>query len=92
MSWINIRLLAVTVAVALALLDPNEQKGAVDRIGWSTTQLVGGVITYLGVLWELGAIDSLGLEVAGLGLPLPAALLRSARGCTGVSWPTAFSL
>lgn len=72
---INIGLLAVTVAVALALLDPNEQKGAVDKIGWSTILLVGGVITYVGVLQKSGAIDSVGQGVSGLGAPLLAALL-----------------
>ncbi|MBL6077606.1 hypothetical protein JMJ56_06280 [Belnapia sp. T18] len=72
---INIGLLAVTVAVALALLDPNEQKGAVDKIGWSTILLVGGVVTYVGVLQKSGAIDSVGQGVSGLGAPLLAALL-----------------
>jgi di/tricarboxylate transporter len=72
---VNIGLLAVTVAVALALLDPNEQKGAVDKIGWSTILLVGGVVTYVGVLQKSGAIDSVGQGVSGLGAPLLAALL-----------------
>lgn len=87
-SWTIIQPLVVTAALSLALLDPSEQKRAVDRIGWSTTLLVGGVIAHLGVLWKLGAIDSLGLGVSGLGSPL----LRSARGCTGVPWSTASSL
>ena len=72
---INIGLLAVTVAVALALLDPEEQKGAVDKIGWSTILLVGGVVTYVGVLQKSGAIDSVGQGVSSLGAPLLAALL-----------------
>ena len=57
---LNVGLVAVTVAVALTLLAPNEQKGAVDKIGWSTILLVGGVITYVGVLQKSGAIDSVG--------------------------------
>jgi di/tricarboxylate transporter len=72
---LNVGLLAVTVAVALTLLAPNEQKGAVDKIGWSTILLVGGVITYVGVLQKSGAIDSVGQGVSGMGAPLLAALL-----------------
>lgn len=72
---LNVGLVAVTVAVALTLLAPNEQKGAVDKIGWSTILLVGGVITYVGVLQKSGAIDSVGQGVSDLGAPLLAALL-----------------
>lgn len=72
---LNVGLVAVTVAVVLTLLAPNEQKGAVDKIGWSTILLVGGVITYVGVLQKSGAIDSVGQGVSDLGAPLLAALL-----------------
>ena len=72
---LNVGLVAVSVAVVLTLLAPNEQKGAVDKIGWSTILLVGGVITYVGVLQKSGAIDSVGQGVTGMGAPLLAALL-----------------
>ena len=72
---LNVGLVAVTVAVVLTLLAPKEQKGAVDKIGWSTILLVGGVITYVGVLQKSGAIDSVGQGVTGMGAPLLAALL-----------------
>lgn len=72
---LHVGLVAVTVAVVLTLLAPNEQKGAVDKIGWSTILLVGGVITYVGVLQKSGAIDSVGQGVSGMGAPLLAALL-----------------
>lgn len=72
---LNVGLVAVTVAVMLALLAPSEQKGAVDKIAWSTILLVGGVITYVGVLQKSGAIDSVGQGVSGMGAPLLAALL-----------------
>jgi di/tricarboxylate transporter len=72
---LNVGMVAVTVAVVLTLLAPNEQKGAVDKIGWSTILLVGGVITYVGVLQKSGAIDQVGQGVSGLGAPLLAALL-----------------
>ncbi|MBV1798407.1 SLC13 family permease [Siccirubricoccus sp. G192] len=72
---LNVGLVAVTVAVALTLLAPNEQKGAVDKIAWSTILLVGGVITYVGVLQKSGAIDAVGQGVSDIGAPLLAALL-----------------
>ncbi|MBL6457720.1 hypothetical protein JMJ55_20495 [Belnapia sp. T6] len=72
---LNVGLVAVTVAVALTLIAPNEQKGAVDKIGWSTILLVGGVVTYVGVLQKSGAIDQVGQGVSGMGAPLLAALL-----------------
>ena len=72
---LNVGLVAITVAVALALLSPATQKGAVDKIGWSTVLLVGGVITYVAVLQKSGAIDAVGQGVSGLGSPLLAALL-----------------
>ena len=72
---LNVGLVAITVAVALALLSPSAQKGAVDKIGWSTVLLVGGVITYVGVLQKSGAIDAVAQGVSGLGAPLLAALL-----------------
>lgn len=72
---LNVGLVAITVAVALALLSPESQKGAVDKIGWSTVLLVGGVITYVGVLQKSGAVDAVSQGVSGLGSPLLAALL-----------------
>ena len=72
---LNVGLVAISVAVVLALISPNEQKNAVDKISWSAVLLVGGVITYIAVLQRSGAIDSLGQGVSGIGAPLLAALL-----------------
>lgn len=72
---LNVGLVAMVVAVLLALISPQEQKSAVDKISWSTVLLVGGVITYIAVLQRSGAIDALGQGVSGIGAPLLAALL-----------------
>ncbi|GAB3429893.1 SLC13 family permease [Flindersiella endophytica] len=72
---LDVGLVAVTVAVVLSLAAPKAQKGAVDRIAWSTVLLIGGVVTYVGVLQEMGTIDYVGKSVAGIGIPLLAALL-----------------
>ncbi|WGF86671.1 SLC13 family permease [Marinivivus vitaminiproducens] len=72
---LDVGLVAITVAVILALLSPESQKGAVDKVSWSTVLLVCGVTTYVGVMQEGGAIDFAGNSVAGIGSPLLAALL-----------------
>ena len=65
----------MTVAVVLALISPNKQKNSVNKVSWSTVLLVGGVITYVGVLQRSGAIDAVGQGVSGIGVPLLSALL-----------------
>lgn len=72
---LDVGLVAITVAVVLAVAFPKSQKGAVDKISWSTVLLIGGVITYVGVLETAGTIEYVSNGVAGIGAPLIAALL-----------------
>lgn len=72
---LNVGLVAMCVAVVLALVCPRGQKGAVDKIAWSTVLLIAGVITYIGVLEKSGAIAYVGNGVSALAMPLLAALL-----------------
>jgi di/tricarboxylate transporter len=72
---LDIGFVAITVAVILALLNPQRHKGAVSQISWSTVLLIAGVLTYVFVLQEAGTIDSIGEAVTGLGAPLLIALL-----------------
>ncbi|MEK6289688.1 MAG: SLC13 family permease [Acidobacteriota bacterium] len=72
---LNVGLVAISVAVLLALLAPNAQKGAVDQVSWSTVLLITGVITYIAVLQKVGAVDLVGTSVSGIGAPLLGALL-----------------
>lgn len=72
---LNVGLVAMCVAVVLALLCPRGQKGAVDKVAWSTVLLIGGVITYIGVLQESGAVEYVGHGVSSLAMPIIAALL-----------------
>ncbi|MFC7551755.1 hypothetical protein ACFQU7_04740 [Pseudoroseomonas wenyumeiae] len=51
---LNVGMVAITIAVVLALLSPNAQKGAIDKVSWSTVLLIAGVITYVGVLQKSG--------------------------------------
>ena len=72
---LDVGFVSMTVAVALALLSPSSQKGAIAQISWSTVLLIGGVLTFIGVLQEAGTVDYVGNAVASLGMPLLVALL-----------------
>jgi di/tricarboxylate transporter len=73
---LDVGLVAVTVAVAIALVSsPEAKKAAVNQITWPVVLLICGVLTYVGVLEEMGTIKWAGEGVAGLGTPLIAALL-----------------
>jgi len=56
-------------------VSPKAQKGAVNKISWSTVLLICGMLTFVGVLQEAGTIDYVSDGVANLGVPLLAALL-----------------
>ncbi|MEI4872695.1 hypothetical protein Q8G47_28620, partial [Klebsiella pneumoniae] len=47
---LDVGFIAMTVAVVLALASPKAQKGAINQISWSTVLLIGGVLTFVGVL------------------------------------------
>jgi di/tricarboxylate transporter len=72
---LDIGFVSMTVAAVLALASPNAQKGAVSQISWSTVLLIGGVLTFVGVLQEAGSVEWVGDGVAKLGMPLLVALL-----------------
>jgi di/tricarboxylate transporter len=72
---LDVGLLAVTAAVLLSLVAPNSYKGAVAQVAWPTVLLVCGIVTYVNLMQENGTIDWLGESVAGIGVPLVAALL-----------------
>ncbi|WP_024477459.1 SLC13 family permease [Arthrobacter sp. CAL618] len=72
---VDVGFVAITIAVALALISPRSQKGAVEKISWSTVLLICGMLTFVGVLQEAGTIEYVSDGVASLGMPLLAALL-----------------
>ncbi|MEV4090376.1 SLC13 family permease, partial [Nonomuraea fuscirosea] len=72
---LDVGLTAVTVAVVLSLTSPKTNKGAVERVAWPTVLLICGVVTYVGVLQEIGTVDYVGSAVAAIGIPLLVALL-----------------
>jgi len=74
LDW-DVGFVAVTIAVILSLLMPHATKGAAEKVAWPTVLLICGIVTYVALLQEMGTIDWLGNEVAGIGTPLLAALV-----------------
>jgi di/tricarboxylate transporter len=72
---VNLGVVALTIAVVIALVDPGVGRKAIGRIDWSTTLLLGGIITYVAVLTRLGAIDQLGEAARSVSQPLLAAFV-----------------
>lgn len=71
----DIGILCFVFATVLTLADPATGKGAVAKIDWSTVLMVGGIITFVNVLDEMGAVDLLGQAASSVGAPLVAALV-----------------
>ena len=72
---LDVGLVAVTLAVVLSVIAPDSARKAPSEVAWPTVLLICGVLTYVGVLKEMGTIDYAGAAVAGIGIPLVVALL-----------------
>ncbi len=72
---VDVGFVSISIAMVLALVSPAAQKGAVNKISWSTVLLLCGMLTFVGVLEEAGTIAFVSDGVAQLGMPLLAALL-----------------
>jgi di/tricarboxylate transporter len=68
-------LTAISLAVVLSAVWPDDSRKAVGQIAWSTVLLICGVLTYVGVLEQMGTIKWAGEGVGGIGVPLLAAVL-----------------
>jgi Na+/H+ antiporter NhaD/arsenite permease-like protein len=71
----NIGFVAITAAVILAMLAPNQHKDAVRQIAWPTVLLVAGVSTYATILNTAGSPEFVGTWAAGLGVAALGALI-----------------
>ncbi|MER5390500.1 SLC13 family permease [Saccharopolyspora sp. NPDC002686] len=71
----DIGVLCFGLGACLALVEPSAAKKAMTRIDWGSVLLVGGIITYVGVLSEMGVFDALGEHAAHVGVPMLAAFL-----------------
>ncbi|KAJ1683823.1 hypothetical protein LUZ63_020968 [Rhynchospora breviuscula] len=71
----NIGFTAITAAVVLAMLKPQEHKDAVKQIAWPTVLLVAGVSTYATILTTAEVPEYVGGWAAGLGVAAVGALV-----------------
>jgi di/tricarboxylate transporter len=72
---LDVGFLALTVASLVTFLYPHRTNDAVAKVNWSTVLLICGVVTYVGLLEEVGTIDYASHQIVAIGIPLVAALL-----------------
>lgn len=100
---LDVGFVALTLAVVLTLMSPNRYSECIKLIPWSAVLLVCGVLTYVGVLSEIGTIDYLSDLLTSSGSPLLTALaacyiggvisaFASTAGVLGASIPLAVPL
>jgi di/tricarboxylate transporter len=71
----DIGVVSMGAAAFLTVAAPRSQRGAVDKVSWSTVLLIAGVVTYVGLLQRMGTVTAAGELIAGIGAPLLGALL-----------------
>ena len=71
----DIGVTALAFGAILTLIDPTLGAKAFARIDWSSAVVVGGIVTFVGVLQHLGAVNLLGQAALGIGSPLAAAMV-----------------
>ena len=71
----DIGVLTFMFGAILALVDPASAKTAVSRIDWSTVLLVGGIVSFVGVLQTMGSVDLLGEMASTVSTPLVSAFV-----------------
>ena len=68
-------MIALGLGAALALMYPVSGAEGVKRIDWGTIFMVGGIVTFVGVLQKMGAVNMLGEAAMTLGSPYAAAFV-----------------
>jgi di/tricarboxylate transporter len=71
----DIGVIAFGFGAALALVYPDAGAEGIRRVDWSTILMVGGIITFVGVLQRMDAVNLLGRAAMNVGTPLVAALV-----------------
>jgi len=71
----DIGIIAFAFAAVLVLVFPGAGAEGLRHIDWSTILMVGGIVTFVGVLQRMDAVDLLGRAAMDIGTPLVAAWL-----------------
>lgn len=74
---LDVGVASLIIALALICLDPGVQKPALENMPWSAIILVTGIVTYVGMLEEMGALEELQAGIESLGSSSVAALITS---------------
>jgi Na+/H+ antiporter NhaD/arsenite permease-like protein len=72
---IDVGVASIVIALVLIVVNVGVQKPAVESMPWSAIILVTGIVTYVGMLEAIGALDELQSGIAGLGNGSVAALV-----------------
>jgi Na+/H+ antiporter NhaD/arsenite permease-like protein len=72
---IDVGVATLVVALALIIVDSGVQKPAIDSMPWSAIILVTGIVTYVGMLEQIGALKELETLIASVGSSSFAALV-----------------
>jgi di/tricarboxylate transporter len=71
----DLGVIAFGLGAVLALLYPEAGAEGIRRIDWSTIFMVGGIVTFVGVLQRMDAVNLLGHAAMNVGTPLVAAFV-----------------
>lgn len=77
---VNMGFAALIVGFALTLMAPNENEKVLKTLPWSIIFMITGIVTYVGVLETIGALDYLTELIASIGSSSLAALSASYVG------------
>lgn len=72
---LDIGVVSLTIGGVLAVMKPVESRKALDNVSWATIVLVGGMVTYIGVLQAAGTVDWISDRMSSMGAPLIGLLL-----------------
>ncbi|MHA6969416.1 SLC13 family permease (plasmid) [Glutamicibacter bergerei] len=74
---LDVGVASLIIAIALICIKPGVQKPAIEGLPWNAIILVTGIVTYVGMLEEMGALKELEAGIASLGNGSIAALITS---------------
>ncbi|GGG60135.1 hypothetical protein GCM10011374_23770 [Kocuria dechangensis] len=74
---LDVGVASLVIALVLICVKPSVQKPAVESMPWSAIILVTGIVTYVGMLEAMGALEELQAGIASLGNSSVAALITS---------------
>lgn len=71
----DIGFLSMTLALVLAIINPQAAKNAMSKVSWPTSVLVCGILTFIKVLQTAGTVEFVSSGISGIGIPPLAAML-----------------